>query len=831
MNKKKIVIVGGVAGGASTAARLRRLNEENDIIMLERGNYVSFANCGLPYYIGDVIKEREALELMTPEKFLDRFNIDVRTNNEATKINRDKKQIEVLNHKDSSTYNLEYDKLVLSPGASPIKPNIKGMNEVDLFTLRTIPDSVNIKNHVEQNKVKSAVVVGGGFIGLELAENLKHRGTDVIVIEMLEQVMPSFDREIAQYIHQELLLNGVNLVLGDGVEAFEKRYDTNIAVTKSGRKIEADMIILAIGVKPDSTLAKDSGLDVGKKGHIIVDEHMMTRDPDIYAVGDAVQIKDFITGEPIAVPLAGPANKQGRIAAENIEGRNTSFKGVIGTSIVKVFGLDASSVGLNEKTLVHMDIDFDKVYVHPNNHAGYYPNSASLTFKLLFSKSDGKLLGAQIVGGAGVDKRIDVIASMIHQGGTVFDLEELELAYAPPYGSAKDPVNMAGFVASNYLRGDMPIVHWSEIDHLREKGAIVLDVRTKEEYAVGHIAGALNIPDMELRGRIDEVPKDKPVLVYCQVGFRGYLATRTLMQNGFKDVRNLTGGYKLYHMAHQPFDKPLEVYQDDRAKQKEDEVGRPLDDTIHKSMSQEVVELDCSGLQCPGPIMKISQKMKEIAPGSSIKVYATDPGFAADLPAWARSTGNNVESLAKEDGKFVAIVKKTEGETKTKQYSGGKLPDDKSIILFSDDMDKGLAAFILANSAVSMGRKVTIFATFWGLNLLKKDKKPKKVKKSFIQKLMASMMTKGPQKATLSKMNMMGIGSNMMKGIMKRNNVDSLREMVRKAIDNGVKVIACIMSMELMGIKEEELIDGIEFAGATAFLEASENSDTNLFIS
>ncbi len=831
MSDKKIIIVGGVAGGATTGARLRRLNEENQIIILERGKYVSFANCGLPYYVGDVIKHREALELMTPKKFLDRFNIDVRVNNEALKVDRENKKILVKNHSKNEEYQLEYDYLVLSPGALPIKPNIKGIDDVNVFTLRTIPDSVNIKEYVEKNSVKKAVVVGGGFIGIEMAENLRHRGIEVTLVEMAEQVMPAFDMEIAQFMHQEIALNGVQLILGDGVDSFEKRYDTNVTITKSGKRIEADIIVLAIGVTPDSKLAKDCGLDVGKKGHIVVNENMRTSDPNIFAVGDAVQVKNYITSEIAAVPLAGPANKQGRIAAENIEGRETAFKGVMGTSIVKVFGLDAASVGLNEKTCVSLKLDFEKVYVHPNNHAGYYPDPSSLTIKLLFLKPSGKILGAQVVGGNGVDKRIDVMAAMINQKATVYDLEELELAYAPPFGSAKDPVNMAGYVASNVLRGDVNIVHWSEIEHVREQGGFVLDVRTAVEFGSGHISGAVNIPDMEIRKRLNEIPKDRPILTYCQVGFRGYLAARTLMQNGYKDVRNLTGGYKLYHIANIRVQDMAFHTEDHEVARMAANMGKPIDDTIHQASAVKDVTVDCTGLQCPGPIMKVAETMKSLPEGSKINVSATDPGFAVDLPAWARSTGNTVMSLSKEGKKFVAVMKKTSASAKPKAQSGAVASNDKAIILFSGDMDKALAAFIIANTSASMGRNVTVFVTFWGLNVLRKSEKTKGLKKTFVEKMFAKMMPRGARKTKLSQMNMMGMGTGLMKGIMKSNNVDNLEEMINKAIKGGVRIVACRMTMDLMGIKEEELIDGVECAGAAAFIEASEKSDTNLFIS
>ena len=442
---KKVVIIGGVAGGASAAARLRRLSEHVEIIVLEKGPYVSFANCGLPYYVGHVIKQREQLELMTPEKFLDRFNIIIKINHEAISIEKDKKIVNVKNLESGKILNLDYDYLILSPGASPIIPPFKGLEEVPSFTLRTIPDSVLIKEFIEKNKVKHATIIGGGYIGLEMAENLRERGIRVKIVEMLDQVLSPLDKEMAQYVHQELILNGVCLQLGDAVDSFRcDENNNNFVIPKSGKKIQTDMIILSIGVKPENKLAKDAGLEIGPKGHIMVNEHMLTSDPHIYAVGDVVQVKQLQTQDFTAIPLAGPANKQGRIAADNIAGRDSIYNGVLGASVLKVFDVTVAFVGLNERQVKDLNYNYEKIYVHPNNHAGYYPGAFPITIKLLFEDPSGKILGAQAVGGPGTEKRIDVISTVIKYKGTVFDLEELELTYAPPYGSAKDPVNMAG---------------------------------------------------------------------------------------------------------------------------------------------------------------------------------------------------------------------------------------------------------------------------------------------------------------------------------------------------------------------------------------------------
>ncbi|MFX1587369.1 MAG: FAD-dependent oxidoreductase, partial [Promethearchaeota archaeon] len=491
---QRVVIVGGVAGGASAAARLRRLREDFEIIILEKGHYVSFANCGLPYYVGNVIKEREQLELMTPEDFFDRFNIDVRINHEALSINREDKMVIIKNLEINKEYTLEYDYLILSPGASPIVPPFKGLEKVPTFTLRTIPDSVKIREFAEKNKVKHATIIGGGYIGLEMAENLKERGIRVKIVEMLDQVLAPLDKEMAQFVHQELILNGICLQLGDAVDSFEcDKNNCNYVIPKSGKKIKTDMIILSIGVKPENKLAKDAGLELGPKGHIVVDKSMRTSDPYIFAVGDAVETKSFVTNEPTAIPLAGPANKQGRIAADNIAGRFSEYRGVLGASVLKVFDLTVAFVGLNEKQLNNTVIKYEKIYIHPNNHAGYYPGAIPITLKLLFETPRGKILGAQAVGGPGTEKRIDVISTVIKFGGSVFDLEELELTYAPPFGSAKDPVNMAGFVGANVIRGDHPIWHWEDLTEIQQNNSFLLDVRTPEEFAVGSIENAVNI--------------------------------------------------------------------------------------------------------------------------------------------------------------------------------------------------------------------------------------------------------------------------------------------------------------------------------------------------
>ncbi|MBN1801789.1 MAG: FAD-dependent oxidoreductase [Candidatus Lokiarchaeota archaeon] len=649
----KVVIVGGVAGGATAAARLRRLREDVEIVVFEKGSHVSFANCGLPYYIGHVIKDREQLELMTPKEFYERFRINIKIDHEVISIKRQEKVVVVKDLKSSKTFEVAYDTLVLSPGAAPIVPPFKGIGDVPVFSLRTIPDSVNIKNYVEQKDVKHATIIGGGFIGLEMAENLKGRGVRVKIVEMLDQVMAPLDKEMAQFVHQELILNGVCLQLEDPVDSFKCENECNYVVPKSGKTIETDMIVLAIGVKPENALARETGLELGPRGHIVVDDHMRTSDPAIFAVGDAVQVKNRITQAEAFIPLAGPANKQGRIAADNIAGRNTTYAGVLGASVVKVFDLTVSTVGLSEKQLKDTTIQYEKIYVHPNNHAGYYPGAVPITLKLLFEVPSGKILGAQAVGGPGTEKRIDVIATVIKFGGTVFDLEELELTYAPPYGSAKGPVNMAGFVASNVLKGDMPIWHWHDIEKVKsDDNNLLLDVRTVEEYNIGTIEGAINISDLELRDRLTEVPKDKQIYIFCEVGFRGYLATRLMKQMGYEHVYNLTGGYKLFEMAQATTEEIAAA-----CATSEDVVVEMVKEK--SKVSGDVVEIDACGLSCPGPLNAMIKGLENISDHKKLVIYATDPGFKSSVEAYAKlNKAVQLLSLGKSEGKLVATLQK-----------------------------------------------------------------------------------------------------------------------------------------------------------------------------
>lgn len=549
---RRVLIVGGVAGGASAAARLRRLDEEAEIVLFEWGKYISFANCGLPYYIGDVIKDRGKLLVVTPELMRTRFQIDVRIENEVTRIDRAAKEITVKNLATGEEYRERYDTLVLSPGATPVRPPLSGVDLPHVFVLRSISDGDAIRAFVGNARPKSAVIVGGGYIGVEMAENLHRRGLQITLIEMLPQVFTPIDYEMAALVHQHLRVQHVRLAVGDGLKAIESAGDGRLrTILQSGASAETDMVILSIGVRPESMLAKEAGLELGVKGAIVVNEAMQTSDPDIYAVGDAVQVTDWVSGQPAVIPLAGPANRQGRLVADHIVGRDVRYKGTQGTSIAKVFDLTVGCTGLNAHQLDEAGIQYMSTVTHSPSHAGYYPGSVPMTIKLLWAPDSGKLLGVQIVGVSGVDKRLDVLATALRAGMTVCDLEELELAYAPPYGSAKDPVNVAGFVAANVLRGDMKIVQWSEVEEAKQRGDVILDVRTRAEFAAGCMDGAVHIPIDDLRNRLDELPKDRRILVYCAVGFRAYIGCRILMHYGY-DAYNVTGGWKIYEHTRGP---------------------------------------------------------------------------------------------------------------------------------------------------------------------------------------------------------------------------------------------------------------------------------------
>jgi len=811
----KIVIVGGVAGGATAAARLRRLNESAEIIMLERGEFISFANCGLPYYIGGEIKEKDNLTVMTPASFKSKFNVDVRTFSEAVSIDRENKTVSVKNVKTGEIHKESYDKMVLSPGAEPFVPPIEGVRSDRVFTLRNIPDTYKIKGFVDEKKPKKAFVVGGGFIGIELAENLVNAGIEVTLAELADQVLPPFDYDMAADVQNHMRAKGVKLLLGAGLERITEKAD-GLELSAGGNLYDADFAVLAIGVKPDSKLALECGIECNKRGGIKVDNTMRTSDPDIYAAGDAVEIVDFVTGQPAMIPLAGPANKQGRIAADNICGLKSEYKGSQGSSILKVFDLTAASTGISEKTAKRLGLDYEKSFTYSANHAGYYPGAVNMSIKTLYDKKTGKILGAQLIGYDGTDKRADVFATAIRAGMNAHDLTELELCYAPPYSSAKDPVNMAGYVIENIMEGREKIFHWHDVEALLKRDDItLLDTRTALEYENGHIDHFINIPVEELRVRLNELDKSKPVYVTCQIGLRGYIAARILTQNGF-DAYNLSGGYRQYNSI---FRKTLT---------KPDIKINTETQTEVKMDHPEVIKMDACGLQCPGPVVKLSAALKNAAVGQTVEITTTDSAFAGDVEGFCRRTGNEFLGMTESKGIMTARIKKAAAvvDNGCKVVTRG---NNKNFIVFSGDLDKAIASFIMANAAAAMGRHVEMFFTFWGLNILRKSEKTA-VKKTLIEKMFGMMMPRGSLKLSLSKMNMGGMGGKMIRGIMKKKNVSSLEELVRLAQESGVKLLACSMSMDVMGIKKEELINGIEIAGAARMLANAEESDMSLFI-
>ena len=686
---KKIVIVGGVAGGASAAARARRLSEDAEVVVFERGPHISFANCGLPYHIGGEITDRDRLLVQTPQSMRSRFNLDIRINSEVKAIDRKNREIVVQEATSGREYRESYDKLILSPGAEAVHPPIPGSDLDGVLTLRNMGDMDRIMQWMSAKNAQRALVVGGGFIGLEMAEAFRYRGLQVALVELAPQVMGPLDPEMASLLHQELKLNQIDLKLETAVTeiiAKERGFEVMLSV---GDSLLTDMVILAIGVKPETKLARETDIDLGETGGIAVNEHMQTSDPDIYAVGDAVEVVDFVTGKATLIPLAGPANRQGRIAADHIFGRDSKYGKTQGTSICKVFGLAAGSTGASEKSLKKAGLTYEKVFVHSASHAGYYPGAVPISLKLLFDPTDGKILGSQAVAADGVDKRMDVLAMAIRAGMTVYDLEEAELSYAPPFGSAKDVVNYAGFVAANVLKKDVEICH---SENLADPGPsqILLDVRTPDEVEAGSVPGALNIPVDQLRQRIHELPMDKEILVFCQVGLRGYVACRILKQKGYK-CRNLTGGYKTWTLCEQggrlADPKPTEVKNDS---------GDSSQDTRNDRVKI-VKQVNACGLQCPGPILSLKKSLDEIEVGEALTIESSDPGFATDVPAWCRSTGHDLISQEAEKGKYTATIKKKDVvRNPVLPVSGGK---KMSIVVFSGDFDKAVAAFIIANGA------------------------------------------------------------------------------------------------------------------------------------
>lgn len=807
----KTLIIGGVAAGASAAARLRRLDESMEIVLLERGRYISYANCGLPYHLGGVIPERDSLFVMPEKKFKAWFAIDIRSGNEVLSIDRAAKSVAVR-REDGTEYTEHYDKLLLATGSRPGAPELPGGDDPRIHPLWTIPD-MDALRALATGGARKALVVGGGFIGLEAAENLQKCGLEVTILQHSGHVLPSVDREMAWPLEAELAADGIDVRLNAELAGFRKEEGGVLfAQLNDGTELATDLVVMSVGVKPNSELAAAAGLELGPRGHIVVDEHLRTSDPDIYAAGDVVEVVDRISGQKTAIPLAGPANKQGRIVADNIAGKERVYRGSWGASVIKIGSLTAASIGLTEAKLQSLGVKYHRIYTHPASNASYYPGGAQLHLKLLFD-FDGKILGAQAVGAKGADKRLDVIGTAMQSGCTAPELAELELAYAPPYNSAKDPVNYLGMIAQNVLDGTTELAY---ADAIPAK-ALLIDVREEAEHQAGAIPGAINMPLGTIRRRLNELDRSKELIVSCQVGLRGYLAERILKQNGFR-VRNLSGGYLTWKYTHAPL-PPVS--------RKSAPPAQPAAPAAPSAGVERKV--DVRTLACPGPIVRLKGEMEKLAPGETLRLLAA-ASFAPDLEAWSRSSGSEVASLEKQGDQLEAVIRKggapAESAAAPAAVPGG---NGAVIVLFSNDLDKAMAALIIACGMAASGAKVSIFFTFWGLSVLRKNPAPA-VKKNLVSRLFGWMLPCGASKLALSKMNMAGLGSAMMKQVMKQQNVTSLPDLLREARELGVKFVACEMAMNVMGITREELIEVDEVAGVASFAAMAKESSTTLFI-
>ncbi|MDF9842614.1 MULTISPECIES: FAD-dependent oxidoreductase [unclassified Paenibacillus] len=819
---KKVLIVGGVAGGASAAARLRRLDEHADIILFEKGPYISFANCGLPYYIGGTIVDRERLLVQTPKGMADRFRIDVRIQSEVIGVDPVKRTVQVQSE-ERGLYEESYDELILSPGARPIIPDLPGKDHPLIHTVRNIPDIDRIKELITSHNNQSSIVIGGGFIGVEMAENLKEAGLAVTLVEGNGQLLAPFDPELAASIAREMEQHGINLLFSERVQGF-RSLDQGIGVELAGgRMLTADLVILAIGVTPDTAFLRSSGVALGARGHILVDETLETNIPHIYAAGDAIEVTDYVHGTKTAVPLAGPANKQGRIIADRIAGLNSVYRGTQGSSIIKVFGLTGASTGSNEKTLKRLGVSYQSVIVHPGSHASYYPGSSPITLKLLYTP-EGKILGAQAVGYDGVDKRIDAIATAIHFGGHISDLAELELCYAPPYSSAKDPVNMAGYAADNNAAGRVQLFTYDQLDLREPDLTVLLDVRSALEHQNGHIPDSLSIPVDELRERMHELDASKEIWVYCQVGLRGYTAAQILRQHGYQ-VKNLSGGYKTYRESQF---KPVPFSGTDGSSGTEQK-NNGYSSAESKPALQIDNDLNVCGLSCPGPLMQVKQAMDHLAAGQTLRVKASDPGFYEDVKAWTAMSGSQLLQLERGNGGIIEAVIAKQLPSSPPSSGVAAVVPASTMVVFSGDLDKAIASFIIANGAAASGRKVTMFFTFWGLSILRKPQ-TQTLPKTMLGRMFDMMLPGSSRKLGLSKMNMFGAGPKLIRSIMSGNNVASLEELIQSAAAQGVEMVACQMSMDLMGIRQEELMDGIKIGGVGYYLGEAASANHNLFI-
>lgn len=812
----KVIIIGGVAGGATAAARLRRLDEKSEIILFEKGEYVSYANCGLPYYIGDVISERDRLFLQTVEGFSKRYGVDARVNSEVIAINTKAKTVTVKNWKTGDNYDESYDKLILSTGSSPIKLPLEGADDRRIFSLRDVVDTDKIKGFLNEHKPKKAVVIGAGFIGLEMVENLRDLGLEVSIVQRENQVMNPLDMGMAAIVHKTLAEKGVEVYLEENLIGFKDENSHLKVLLESGAELDADLVIMSVGVRPESRLAKESGIELGKFGGIKVDEYLQTSNADVYAVGDAIEVFNPVLNKYVLIPLAGPANKQGRIVADNVmRGNKEKYTGTIGTAIAKIFDLTVASAGASSKQLTAEGIEHYESYTHANSIATYYPGSVPFSLKINFSKKDGRVLGAQAIGYEGIVDTINLLAEAIRKGETVYDLQAVEHAYAPPYSSAKHPVNIAGYVAQNILEREVKPIQWNELELLDKSQVIIIDTRTQSEFDMGHIDGAVNIAVDEMRDRLSEIPKDTQLVLYCAIGYRGYLATQILKHNGYDQVYNLSGGYRTHSTAIQ---KHFE-------KAQKRNTNQPIIQAM-ENKSENIVSVDARGLMCPGPIMQLKKNYDKIAEGDQLEIKVTDQAFGQDLEGWSNMVGAKVLSFDNSGGVVTARVQK---QAKEESATAAKSGNRQTMIVFSDDLDKALASFVIANGAAASGKKVSLFFTFWGLNVIKKQSKPK-VKKDIFGKMFGMMMPSSSKKLGLSQMNMGGLGRMMMRMVMKKKNVESLENLMQQAKENGVEMIACSMSMDVMGIKEEELMDEVVIGGVAAYLDRANQANVNLFI-
>ncbi len=812
----KVVIIGGIAGGAGAAARLRRLDEQMEIVLVERGSEISYANCGLPYFLGRVIKDRSSLLIMTPEKFRARFNVDTRVRCEALSIDRTAKTVLLRNLVSGEETSESYDKLILSTGSLPCTDPVPGNSLPGVFRLWTLDDLDKLDSALSEKPCR-VVVAGGGYVGVELVENLRERGCEVTLIQRGRHLLPTLDQEMSNLLVDELRRQGIGVELGAELTRIESGKENLEAILKDGRRLSTELAVLCVGVKPNSELARAAGLTLGSHGHIVVDEELRSSDPDIYAIGDVIEVKDPIFGGQTAIALAGPANRQARMVADNICGRSRKFNGTLGTSIIKVGSLTAASTGYNERMLKGKLHQYQKIYLHPNSNASYYPGGAALHMKVIFG-GDGKLLGVQIVGSKGVDKRIDVISTAMSQGMKVQDLADLELAYAPPYSSAKDPVNFAGMIAENVLIGLSQVVHFNALP----ENAQLLDTRETAENELGSVPGAVNIPLTELRKRCEELPRDRQILVFCQSGLRSYIAERILKQRGFQ-VATVSGGYLTWKMSQE---RALSSAPKALQACAKNVPVKAVESSVPSAAPVKV--LDVRALACPGPVVRLKQEIEKLQNGDSIELLGP-LSFEPDLESWSKSSGNAVLSCARKEDYFQAVIRKQAPAAGNSVAGGSGGQSGAAMVLFSNDLDKAMAALIIACGMAAAGQKVGIFFTFWGLSVLRRNPAPA-VRKSMISRMFGWMLPKGADKLALSKMNMGGMGTLMMKKVMARDNVTTLPELLRQAKELGVKFIVCEMAMGVMGITREELIEVDEVAGVASFVEMARTSNSTLFI-